>query len=134
VPEAGDDFVRRVYEGFNRGELGSALELLDPGFEFREPTDFPGAHEYRGRDGFVEALRNATSVFDDVNVAVERVIEAGDRLVVFIHITGVGKESGAPVQLRAAHVWTMDGGRAVRMRVYLDRTEALEAAGLREQG
>ncbi len=130
---ARDDLLLLVYEGFNSGDMAAALELLDEDFEFREPAAFPGALFYRGRDGFVKALRNAMSVFDQVDVAVEEVLQAGSHVVVFVHISGVGQESGAPVEMRVAHVWTMDNGRAIRMQVYLDRDEALAAVGLREQ-
>jgi uncharacterized protein len=126
--------LRSIYEGFARGELGSALELLDPEFEFSEPAEFPGQRAYKGRDGFVEALRNAISVFDHVNVTIEDVIEAGRCVVVFVCISGVGMESGAPVEMRIAHLWTMQDGKAMRMQVYLDRDEALAAAGMREPG
>ena len=130
---AGDDLLLLVYEGFNSGDMAAALELLDEDFEFREPAAFPGALVYKGRDGFIKALRNATSVFDEVDVAVEQVLEAGNRVVVFVHISGVGKESGAPVEMRVAHVWTMHDGKATRMQVYLDRGEALAAAGVPER-
>jgi ketosteroid isomerase-like protein len=126
--------LRSIYQGFARGELGSALALLHPEFEFSEPAEFPGQRVYRGRDGFIEALRNAISVFDEVSVTIEDVIEAGPLVVVLVHISGVGIESGAPVEMRVAHVWTMEGSTALRMQVYLDRDEALAAAGAREQG
>jgi uncharacterized protein len=130
---AGDDLLPLVYEGFNSGDMAAALELLDEDFEFREPAAFPGALVYKGRDGFVKALRNAMSVFDEVDVVVEKVLEAGSQVVVFVHISGVGKESGAPVEMRVAHVWTMYNCKAIRMQVYLDRGEALAAVGLHEQ-
>jgi ketosteroid isomerase-like protein len=37
-----------------------------------------------------------------------------------------------PVEVRLATIYELEGGRIVRMRIYLDPTEALEAAGLRE--
>ena len=38
------------------------------------------------------------------------------------------------VEMQMAHVVTFRGGKAIRFRQFLDRTKALEAAGLSEQG
>jgi ketosteroid isomerase-like protein len=62
----------------------------------------------------------------------ERFIDAGDRVVVFARLLGKGVGSGAPFELETAHVWTIHSGRAASMYAYRDRSEALEAAGLRE--
>jgi hypothetical protein len=46
--------------------------------------------------------------------------------------TGRGRASGAQVDERQFHVWNVVAGRAARFQVYLDRDQALQAAGLRE--
>jgi ketosteroid isomerase-like protein len=55
-----------------------------------------------------------------------------DRVLVFIRGTAVGEGSGVPVERRTAHEITIRDGVVVRLKVYADRTEALEAAGLSE--
>jgi ketosteroid isomerase-like protein len=62
----------------------------------------------------------------------ERFLDAGDRVVVFARIVGKGGASGLPFELETTHVWTIRSGRATSMHAYRDRSEALEAAGLRE--
>ena len=54
------------------------------------------------------------------------------RVLVFVRMTATGQESGAPVDIRAAHEFTIRDGLLVRFKVYGDRGQALEAAGLRE--
>jgi ketosteroid isomerase-like protein len=41
-----------------------------------------------------------------------------------------GRESGIEVTQRFVHVWTMRHRRACRMRAYLDKREAMRAAGI----
>ncbi len=48
----------------------------------------------------------------------------------FVRVTAEGEESGVPVEMRDAHEFTIRDGVFVRWKVYADRTEALEAAGL----
>jgi ketosteroid isomerase-like protein len=56
----------------------------------------------------------------------------GGRVLVFVRVSATGKGSGAPVEIPAAHEFTIRDGRVVRFKAYANRTEALEAAGLRE--
>ena len=67
-----------------------------------------------------------------VAVRAERFLDAGDQVVVFARIVGRGKASGAPFELETTPVWTIRAGRAMSVHAYRDRSQALEAAGLRE--
>jgi ketosteroid isomerase-like protein len=78
---------------------------------------------------FLAMLREAWSEWRFVP---ERFFDAGDRVLVFAHIIAVGHESGVPIELATAHLWTIRAGRITSARIYRDRSEALEAAGLRE--
>ena len=78
-------------------------------------------------------MRSWTEDFEGWSARVERLIDAGnDRVVGFFHQSGTGKESGVPVEVRLATIYELEDGQIVRMRIYLNPTEALEAAGLRE--
>jgi ketosteroid isomerase-like protein len=66
-----------------------------------------------------------------VRIEPERFFDVDDeRVLVFVHITAEGEVSGVPVGLRNAYEFTIRDGKSVRWKVYADRTEALEAAGL----
>ena len=62
----------------------------------------------------------------------ERFLDAHECVLVFARLVAVGQESGVPIELETNHVWTLRNGRAISMCVYRDRSEALEAVGLRE--
>jgi ketosteroid isomerase-like protein len=59
-------------------------------------------------------------------------IEAGDQVVTLVRQVGRGRLSGAEVEQRFAQLWTVRGGKIVRMEMYTDKETALEAAGLRK--
>jgi ketosteroid isomerase-like protein len=68
-----------------------------------------------------------------LKVEAERFFDVDDeRVVVFVRATATGEGSGVPVEMRDAHEFTIRDGVFVRWRLYADRTEALEAAGLSE--
>jgi ketosteroid isomerase-like protein len=63
----------------------------------------------------------------------ERYFDVDDeRVLVFVRVTATGQASGAPVEVRNAHEFTIRDGLIVRFKVHRDRAEALEAVGLRE--
>ena len=53
-------------------------------------------------------------------------------MVALTRQSGIGKESGVPVELNLGLVYELRDGRIARITNYLTHAEALEAAGLRE--
>src|SRR5262249_46319153 len=78
-------------------------------------------------------LGNIADVFEDFNIEVEEVIDAGEKVLACVRVSGRGKGSGVNVDMRLVHVWTHVDQKAVRLDVYKDKAEALEAVGLSEQ-
>jgi ketosteroid isomerase-like protein len=71
--------------------------------------------------------------FEDYRPEVEDLLDAGDKVITLAIEHGRGRGSGARVEARrTAHVWTMRTNKAIRLDLYLDRAEALEAVGLGE--
>ena len=52
------------------------------------------------------------------------------RVLVFVRATATGQGSGAPTETLIAHEFSFRDGLIVRIKVYLDRAEALEASGI----
>ena len=77
-------------------------------------------------------FRQMDEIWDDWRVEPESFFDAGAQVVVFVRVSGTAKQSGAALAISAAHVLTLRDGRIARTDVFLDRAEALEAAGLRE--
>jgi len=132
VPAEDVDAIRRSYEAFNRGDLDGALEVMHPEIEWQTYiVPGPGGGTYHGREGVRQLWSDARGVFGDFRNEPERFFDvAPERVVAFIRVCGVGKESGAFVEARIAHVITMKDGMAIRVQSFEDRDEALRAAGL----
>jgi uncharacterized protein len=133
------EVIRRVYAlgdilSLSPDQIDQAFrDYLDNQFEARLPPDYPeGQPVFRGREGVAQFAAMIRDAWDEWHFEPERFLDAGDRVVVFVHILGKGGASGVPVELEATHVWTLRAGRAVSLHVYRDRSEALEAAGLSE--
>jgi ketosteroid isomerase-like protein len=53
-----------------------------------------------------------------------------ERVLVFVRATSTGQTSGATVESSVAHEVTIRDGLIMRVKVYRDRAEALQAVGL----
>ena len=125
--------VRRGYEAFAHGDIEAALAMFHPGIQVEDhERSLETPTSYHGRDGFLTLFATVNEGFSDVRYAPEELTDVRDRVLVEVRRTGRGRASGAQVEERQFHVWDMVAGRAVRFRVYLDRNQALEAAGLSE--
>ena len=123
------EIARRCCEAFDRGEYEAALEVMDPEIEY-DMTHFPDGQVYRGRDGVREAFRIWLGTWNDYRQERDEFIDAGDSVIVSVREHGRGKGSGLELTRVTFGVWTLRGGRAVRISFYGTREEAFEAVGL----
>ena len=70
---------------------------------------------------------------EQITTVAERLIDAGDQVVVIAEWRGRGKASGVFTTWRYGAVWTLRDGKVTSIISYTDPTEALEAVGLSEQ-
>ena len=127
------EVVRRAYEAFASGRID--FGFLHSEIEWRGPREFPDlAEPHFGHEGVRQYMAKLTEAFDDYRMVAEEFIDAGDdQVLVFAREGGRGKGSGVEVQTNpTAHLYTFRGGKAIRMQSYWERSDALEAVGLRE--
>jgi uncharacterized protein len=125
MAEANVEALQRGYDALNRGDLSLVLELLDADLEWHEPGDSPEAGTHHGRDSFERFFRSWIDSFDEFRVEPEQVVERGNDLVAVVRQSGRGRASGVEIEIRLAHVWTVEDGRAVRWEAVADPDEAL---------
>jgi ketosteroid isomerase-like protein len=140
MPSAVLDLVRRSYPIYNdgpgilRGDYDDFYaELFHPDAEIIVPRIYPDMEAaYVGVEGLRRQRRHMEEIWEDLRWDPERFIEAEVAILVLLTLSGVAKQSRAPVSAQVAHLWTLREGRVSRLEVYLDRGEALAAAGLSE--
>ena len=126
------EIVRGVYADPG-GLTAAASGKVAPDAEFDFTAAYPDTRIVRG----VEELRR----FRDggpwsgspIHFEPERFFDVDDeRVLVFVRVSATGHKSGAQVEIRAAHEFTIRDELVVRFKAYGDRDQALEAVGLRE--
>jgi ketosteroid isomerase-like protein len=126
------DVVRTLYAIFARRDLEGAIpEYADPDLELRVPPLYPDTPEvFRGREGIERWIAMVDEAWAEWRFEPQRYLEAGPTVVVLARLIAEGGASGIHLEREVAHLWTLEEGRAISVRVYLDPADALAAAGL----
>jgi ketosteroid isomerase-like protein len=132
MSEENVEVVRAAIEAWNRRDLATWLARFTPdgGIDWSRSRG-PLKGVYRGH-GELEAFWDGFwSTFEDVQIETHGFTEAGSEVVVSNtgHIRG---RDGIEVVARSTFVHTVENGQITWLRMFQERPEALEAAGLRE--
>lgn len=122
--------LREAYAAFNRGDMDAAVASLDENIEWIEPMEFPGGGSYQGRESAKQYLAQSRAAWAEVSSQPEQFIPAGNRMVVLVHARVQAKGSNEWQDVRLADVYTFRDGKAIQMRAFADRDEAMRWAGV----
>jgi ketosteroid isomerase-like protein len=118
------------YEDFNSQSFDALLRRLTDDFSWHEAPEIPGPKAVDSRAEFARYLRGFDQLWDEFRFDVREIREAGDTLYVRVLLRGRGRASAHDLELEIHHVWQVRDGLFAGMRAYMDRGEALAAAGL----
>jgi ketosteroid isomerase-like protein len=133
VSQENVELVRRGLT--HRQATGDFLEeIIAPDFvwDMSKFTGWPERQVYGGIEGARSFIRDWTDAWDGWEFEAEEFHDAGEQVVVVSRQHGRSKATGMPVDMSYAQVFTVRGGKQVRMEMYASRAEALKAAGLEE--
>ena len=134
MSEENVEVVRRWWKGFNEDGMPS-LSLCDDAIEISNPPDFPVRGTFQGHDGVREWRDQVFEIVDDARVEPEDIVDVhgdGETVLMLLRDTGTARYPEIEIEVEWAAIWTVRGGKVLKAQGYLDRAEALEAAGLAE--
>ena len=125
------EIVRRGYDAYARGDVAAMLADIDA--EMVTYREEPDGATFKGRDGFLQAIAEWVEDFDEFVATAEELIDANERqVVVRVHQTATGSQSGAPIEGDFWFVHTLSDSKVTRLDMFASKNKGLEAAGLRE--
>ena len=133
------ELVQDVIEASKRGEMDRVFAAYDPDIEWRISklqtltpiTDFEPV--YRGHEGIRRFWRTWAEAWETPTFEYEEFIDAGDTVISVLSQRMRGRTSGIEQEWNAyAQNWTIKEGKIVGVEFFVDRAQALEAAGLSE--
>ena len=126
------EIVRASWDAWRRGDMQALFDFYDPEVEWDMTHAYvPGMGVYHGHDGIREFFREWGDFFAEYHAEPEQFIAADDNVMVRVTQTGRGRVSSVGVEMPGYwQVYRLRDGRAVRVEIYRDETDALAAIGL----
>jgi ketosteroid isomerase-like protein len=101
-----------AYELYGRGDRAEAEAIFDPHVVMNPVEEGPSY----GLDAIRDNFEHWKDAWDTLEVTVEELIDAGDRVLLTAHHLGRGRASGVEVDTRLYSVYTLRDGKVVRAR------------------
>jgi ketosteroid isomerase-like protein len=130
MSEENIEIVERALAAINERDIDGYLACCTEDIQLQTPVS-PVAGVYEGADGIRRFFADIEDAGPDFRLDLER-LEAGggERVLAFVRITVHGRTSGLPIPAETGNVYEFEEGKIRRIQIFLDRVEALEAAGL----
>jgi ketosteroid isomerase-like protein len=129
------EVVLQQAEALNREDVDAFVALVSPDVEWVDSVFWSEPeHIFRGRAEVREWFHQVVlEPWESFHVEVEEITEiADDRVFAGGLLTARGKGSGVETEVRGWAAFRIANGKITRREIFLDRDEALEAAGLSE--
>ena len=125
------DITLAAFDAWNRGDSRTFDALHHAEIVLVPPEGWPETRF----EGLEEAHRQFAQLKDawsDDRIEIDRVEDAGDKVVVDWRLITIGKASGIVTEKAFTSISTVREGLITRVEYFFDRAKALEAAGLSE--
>jgi hypothetical protein len=124
--------IKGLYDAFAAGDIGGVLGAMSPDIEWNEAENFIYAdrNPYRGPQAVATGVfARCAMEWDGFSVAMDDLIDGGDRVVALGRYVGAYKGVGQPMNPQAVHVWTVKDGKAIAFQQYIDTLAVARATG-----
>jgi ketosteroid isomerase-like protein len=113
------------------GELDSLFHRLAvPDLVIEPPPIYPDMRVYRGLAEIKGFYAMLTEVWEEWSFEPGAMEQAGDNLLVEVHLHARGLGSGLELPSSGWHVWTFRDGKVARIHTVMEESEARKVAGL----
>ncbi len=124
--------VERAIAAINAREIEGYLACCTEDVKLETPVAAVGG-VYDGIDGIRRYFGDIEEAGPDFRIELDGVEEVGsERVIAFLSFSSTGRASGIRLGAPLTNVYDLVEGKISHIRIFLDRQEALKAAGLEE--
>ena len=126
------ELITQVYERFAAGDVPGVLAHFDPQIKWHECESLPmvsvDALPLIGHDQVVQIIfAQIADYIDGFHIDVDAIFGDGDRVCMVGWYKGTWKATGKAFKANAAHIWTVQDGKATRFFQAVDTANIMEA-------
>jgi ketosteroid isomerase-like protein len=131
--EAHEQLIRQAARAFNDRDVDAVVASMHSEAEVELIGGFDGVmgQSFSGEEGVRRFCEEWFTAFRTMTV--ERLLDAGEKILILTRLNATGTGSNAPVELLGAAIYSFRDGKIARIDFHYDRDQALEAAGLSGQ-
>jgi ketosteroid isomerase-like protein len=132
MSEENVDLVRRAFAAWESGDPAAILQYLHEDVVSRRVAPLIDPQTYHGPNGVTELIAGWLKPYDHFSSRADEFIDAGDSVVV--RVPQEARLAGSE-QLLTGTFWFLlgfQGEKVIRLEIYGERRQALEAAGVKE--
>jgi len=131
MSEENVEIVREVLVALNRRDVDGYLACCTDDVELF-PATAPVEGGYTGRSGIQRFFADLTDTTPDIEVEIEELKTVGQNVLAIERASASGRTSDIGGEIDFTTVYEFAGPKIRRIRVFLNRRDALQAAGLSE--
>ena len=125
------EIVKAIFAAWNDRNPQEALSRIDPNVEIdMTGVSFPGMAVVDGGHEGLAPVGAFVDAWESLEYFPDNFIEAGDHVIVSLRMAGRGRESGVPVELRVACVYTIRNGLVIRWLAFDTLAAAASAVSI----
>lgn len=124
--------TRQIFDAFARADFHAALRDVRKEVRTHRIAPLPDPKTYQGPAGMLMAWGEWTAPFEELELTVGELIEAGHSIVAEIRLSGRQAGGGVPVEEQAWSICTFFEGALVQWDMLASKRQALKRVGRRE--
>ena len=121
--------VKAVFRGWDEAGVEGMLPLFHEDIEYLPYEEGRAVH---GHEALRRYFERWMEPWEEFRVGPTEFLEKGEYVLNGVTMTARGRGSGVETKMESWQVWLVREGKAARWEEYLDRSDALAAAGLSE--
>ena len=127
---SGAALVRRMLDALNEEGVEAALEFVAEDFRGVVPPELSAEPDsYDGHDGLRHYFDSFQEIVDDLRFDAEELVEVAPNVIAARGlITGRGRESGIPIEMRVPGLYRIRDGKLIGIEAYPSWDDAVAAA------
>ena len=131
MSEENVELVRRFIDAWSAHDRALMFELLHPDAVFHSAITNVVGETFHGRDQILGVFDRWEEEWSEIRWEVDELIDVDEsRVVTFHKVIATGRASGIETVRELGGLIEIRDGRVISQWIYLDRNEALQAAGL----
>jgi ketosteroid isomerase-like protein len=121
------DLIGGAYAAFDRGDVPAIAAIVEDGAEWTSTESLPQGGSFSGPEGATQFFQGIGAKWENLDVEVEEMVDAGDQVVAVGRADGKLKD-GDSAGYGFSHVFAISDGKIARFREFAAPDEALRTS------